>query len=165
LDVGGGEGVFLAAAGAAAPRLQLVLFDLPAVAERARRRLAEAGLKDRALLFSGDFLNDPLPEGADLITFVRVLHDHDEAGVRRLLSAARKALAPGGVVLVAEPMAVRPDDRVADVYFAFYLLAMGRGRARRPEEIAALATEAGFSRAALLKTRAPLLVRVLRLTP
>ena len=44
LDVGGGEGVFLAAAATRAPALRLMLFDLPAVAERARARLADAGL-------------------------------------------------------------------------------------------------------------------------
>ena len=43
LDVGGGEGVFLAAVAARAPPLRLMLLDLPAVAERARARLADAG--------------------------------------------------------------------------------------------------------------------------
>src|ERR1700730_3252993 len=44
LDVGGGEGVFLAAVATRAPALRLMLLDLPAVAERARTRLAAAGL-------------------------------------------------------------------------------------------------------------------------
>ena len=39
LDLGGGDGTFLVAAAAAAPGLKLMLFDLPAVAERARRVL------------------------------------------------------------------------------------------------------------------------------
>ncbi len=43
LDVGGGEGVFLSAAAARAPGLELMLFDLPAVAERARARLTACG--------------------------------------------------------------------------------------------------------------------------
>ena len=42
LDVGGGEGVFLGAAATRAPALSLMLFDLPAVAGRARNRLADA---------------------------------------------------------------------------------------------------------------------------
>ena len=44
LDVGGGEGAFLAAAAAAAPGLRLMLFDLPAVAPRAEQCLRGWGL-------------------------------------------------------------------------------------------------------------------------
>ena len=44
LDVGGGDGAFLLAAGQAAPDLQLTLFDLPPVAAQARQRLLAAGL-------------------------------------------------------------------------------------------------------------------------
>jgi demethylspheroidene O-methyltransferase len=166
LDVGGGEGAFLAAAGKHAPRLQLMLFDLPAVTERARARLTCAGLIDRAEIVAGDFLSDPLPEGADLITLVRILHDHDDAGVLKLLTSARAALAPGGSLLIAEPMSDAPrPDRVADVYFAFYLLAMGRGRARSPEELTALLHAAGFSRVRRLRTRTPALLRALVARP
>src|SRR5208282_981924 len=39
LDVGGGEGVFLAGVAARAPPVPLMLLDLPTVAERARARL------------------------------------------------------------------------------------------------------------------------------
>jgi demethylspheroidene O-methyltransferase len=53
LDVGGGEGVFLAAAATRAPALRLMLFDLPAVAERARARLTDACDHERALAVQG----------------------------------------------------------------------------------------------------------------
>jgi demethylspheroidene O-methyltransferase len=166
LDVGGGEGVFLGAAGGHAPALQLTLFDLPAVTERARARLTCAGLIERTDIVAGDFLADPLPPGADLITLVRILHDHDDAGVVRLLQSARAALAPGGTLLIAEPMSAAPRaDRVADVYFAFYLLAMGRGRARTPAQITAFLKIAGFSRVRRLKTRSPFLLRILVAQP
>ena len=166
LDVGGGEGAFLAAAGKHAPRLELMLFDLPAVTERARARLTCAGLIDRAEILAGDFLSDPLPRGADLITLVRILHDHDDAGVLKLLQSARVALAPGGALLIAEPMSDAPrPDRVADVYFAFYLLAMGRGRARTPAQLTDVLHRAGFSRVRELKTRSPFLLRALVARP
>ena len=61
LDVGGGEGVFLAEAALKAPALELELFDLPAVTERARARLEATGLARRAKIFGGDFLKDELP--------------------------------------------------------------------------------------------------------
>jgi len=166
LDVGGGEGAFLEAAGRAAPRLDLMLFDLPAVTARARERLRRAGLTDRTTLHAGDFLADPIPGGADLITLIRVLHDHDEAGVVTLLSRIRSAIPANGALLIAEPMAGgAAAGRVSDVYFAFYLLSMGRGRARSPETLTRLLREAGFGRVRLLKTRTPFLLRILLARP
>jgi demethylspheroidene O-methyltransferase len=166
MDVGGGEGAFLALAGAQAPALKLMLFDLPAVTQRASRRLACSGFLDRTEVFAGDFLSEPVPDGADLITLVRILHDHDDAGALALLRSIRAALPLDGALLIAEPMSAAPkNDRVADVYFAFYLLAMGRGRARTPAEITALANSAGFRRVDILRTRTPFLLRALLVRP
>jgi demethylspheroidene O-methyltransferase len=166
MDIGGGEGAFLAAAGAAAPALQLMLFDLPSVTERARDRLARAGVLDRTRIVPGDFLSEPVPQGADLVTLVRILHDHDDDGVMTLLRAIRAALPADGALLIAEPMSGAPRrDRVADVYFAFYLLAMGRGRARTPAQIAAMLRAAGFGRIRTLATRTPFLLRAILAKP
>jgi demethylspheroidene O-methyltransferase len=166
LDVGGGDGSFLRAAAAAAPELQLMLFDLPAVAERARARFAEAGLGHRAQCFGGDFGADALPEGADLISLVRVVHDHDDDRVLLLLRAAHRALAPGGTLLLAEPMSGTPGaEPIAEAYFGFYLLAMGTGRARTPAELESLLRAAGFTAPKLLPTSTPLLARVMVAKP
>ncbi len=159
MDVGGGEGVFLAAAAARWPRLGLRLFDLPAVVDRARANLRP--FAERTTFFEGDFLSEPLPEGADLITLTRILHDHDDAGVARILTAARAALAPGGRLLIAEPMSAAPrQDRVCEAYFGFYLLAMGRGEARTPAAIATFLAQAGFRNVRLLRVRNPDLLRI-----
>ena len=162
LDVGGGDGTFLAAAARMAPSLQLMLFDLPAVAERARLRLAADGLADRATVAGGSFLSDELPAGADLVTLVRVLHDHDDARVATLLSAVHRALEPGGTLLVAEPMAETPGaERMGDAYFGFYLLAMGRGRPRTARRLVEMLAEAGFENMRPLPTHVPLQTRLL----
>ncbi|HZH06335.1 MAG TPA: methyltransferase, partial [Lautropia sp.] len=76
LDVGGGDGSFLAAVARRHPALELVLFDLPAVADQARQRFARESIADRATATGGSFLHDPLPGAADLVTLVRVIHDH-----------------------------------------------------------------------------------------
>lgn len=162
LDVGGGEGAFLEAVAARAPSLALVLADLPAVAARARARLAAAGLGERVTVAGVDFHREPLPPGADLVTLVRVLHDQDDDAALALLRAVHRALVPGGVVLVGEPMAgTRGARRVGDAYFGLYLLAMGRGRPRRPGEIAELLRAAGFARPRLRPTRLPLVASVM----
>jgi demethylspheroidene O-methyltransferase len=76
----------------------------------------------------------------------------------RLLEAVRAALPSGGTALIAEPMAGQPGvEAMADAYFGFYLLAMGRGRPRTPAELIALARRAGFADAAAVRTTRPLL--------
>jgi demethylspheroidene O-methyltransferase len=165
LDVGGGEGGFLAEAGSRCPSLRLMLFDLPAVVERARRRLGEAGMAERANVHGGDFHRTELPRGADLISFVRVLHDHDDPAALALLRAAHEALPPGGRVLIAEPMAATPGaEAMGDAYFGWYLMAMRSGRPRSAGEIAELLRQAGFAGVRVSHTRQPLLVSVLSAT-
>lgn len=162
LDIGGGEGAFLLSAAARAPQLALCLFDLPAVAEQARVRLAAAGLADRADIHGGDLFADPLPAGADLATLLRVLHDHDDAPAMTILRRARAALGAGGVLLIAEPMAATPGAEPAgDAYFGLYLLAMGSGRPRTAAELLAMSRAAGFRQAAERRMRNPLVARLI----
>lgn len=162
LDVAGGEGVFLSAALARWPHLTGTVMDLPAVAERAAARLLGSPVAARAASTPVDMFADDWPAGADLISFVRVLHDHDDDPVRALLAKARAALAPGGRVVVAEPMAQTPGaEPVGDGYFGFYLLAMGSGRPRSATELSRMLQDAGFQQVRELRTAQPMLVRVL----
>jgi demethylspheroidene O-methyltransferase len=162
MDVGGGEGVFLTAAAARAPGLKLKLFDLPAVAERAGARFAAAGLSERAEVFGGSFLHDPLPQGADLISLVRVVHDHDDDSVLTLLRAVHTALPRDGALLLAEPMSgTQGAERMGDAYFGFYLLAMGSGRPRSAATLTEMLRACGFGRVRQMSTHTPLLTSVL----
>ncbi len=162
LDVGGGEGRFLESVGACVERLKLALFELPAVGTRAGVRLEAAGLIERTTIHTGSFLADPLPTGYDLITLVRVLHDHDDAPALALLRKIHAALPPGGRLLIAEPMADTPGAEPAgDAYFGMYLWAMGSGRPRTPGEISAMLRDAGFTRSRLVPTAMPLTCRMI----
>jgi demethylspheroidene O-methyltransferase len=162
LDVGGGEGAFLCRAASAAPALRLTLFDLPAVAARAEARLAQAGLSARARAIGGDFFTESLPQGADLITLLRVIHDHDDGAAMALLRNVRAALPSGGTLLLAEPMAeTRGAEPAGDAYFGFYLLAMGSGRPRNSTQLCAMLRQAGFAYAGALRTNAPMLAGVI----
>ncbi|MBE7247488.1 MAG: methyltransferase domain-containing protein, partial [Actinomycetospora chiangmaiensis] len=161
LDIGGGEGAFIEAAAARLPDGRLTLFDLPAVAERARTRLERVGLGGRVACVGGDF-HAGLPAGADTISLVRVVHDHDDAPAQSLLRAVHAALPPGGRLILAEPMAgTSGAEPVGDAYFGFYLMAMGSGRPRTADELSAMLRQAGFTTIGERKTRRPLLVRVL----
>ncbi len=162
LDVGGGAGAFAAAAMQNHAGLEACVFDLPSVAERARARFAKDGYGQRADAIGGDFFNDPLPTGYDLISLIRILHDHDDRDVLVLLQAIRQVMTPGGVLLIAEPMLeTRGAEPVAAAYFGFYLMAMGQGRARSTKTLVDLLHSAGFTSVKKHRTTAPLLASVM----
>lgn len=163
LDVGGGAGAFIAAVAKAAPALEFGLFDLPAVTAIGARQLGEQGVK--VTPHPGDFRNDAIPTGYDLITLIRILHDHDDDLAQSLLVKVRAALNSGDTLLIAEPMAGTPGaEAMADAYFGFYLLAMGSGRARTPREIGAMLDKAGFASWRERRTGLPIVTRVIAAT-
>jgi demethylspheroidene O-methyltransferase len=153
LDVGGGAGVFVRAVSAAHPRLEAAVFDLPAVAAR-----APAGL----VAYGGNFFEDALPSGFDLISLVRIMHDHDDEPVMKLLRNIAAALPAHGKLLIAEPMAETKSARaMGDGYFGLYLWAMGQGRPRTMAENCGMLRAAGLGDIRVLQTDLPLAARVI----
>ncbi|MFM9978271.1 MAG: methyltransferase [Sphingomonadaceae bacterium] len=152
LDVGGGDGVFARAVKTRWPMLDVAVFDLPAVAARA------TGVESHG----GNFFESPCPTGFDLVTLIRVLHDHDDTPTLKLLHNIAAALKPGDSLLIAEPMAqTHAAEPMGDGYFGLYLWAMGAGRPRARAEITAMLHAAGFADVQEIRTSVPLIARVL----
>ncbi len=166
LDVGGGHGAFLRRVGEAYPDLELGLFDLPEVVQTGGDALAEAVGGDRLSRHPGNFFEDPIPTGYDLVSLVRILHDHDDAPAQKLLENIRASLAPGCRLMIAEPMAQIPGaEPMGEAFFGLYLWAMGSGRARSPREIQTMLKKAGFSRTRLIKTPQPVVASIVVASP
>ena len=162
LDVGGGMGGWVSALANRHSHLQLHLFDLPPVAALAADNVQRQGLSDRISTHGGSFTQDALPRGADLVTLVRVAHDHPDGDVRTVLRAIFDALPLGGALLLAEPMAQAGGaPEPSDPYFHFYLMAMGSGRLRTPAELTALMFEAGFTHIERVPNAMPLHAQLL----
>ena len=163
MDVGGGTGAFLAALGKAHPALELTLFDLPAVAQAAEARFIAASLGKSVDISPGSFRDDPLPQGADMITLVRVLYDHADETVENLLTSVFDALPAGGRIVISEPMTGGDaPERAGDAYFALYCMAMRTGRARSAEEITRHLDAAGFEDISRAKSRRPFITSVIQ---
>ncbi len=162
LDIGGGKGGWVLALAQKVPSLKLHLMDLPPVAALAAERMAKAGVSDRVTVHGGSFISNALPTGIDLVTLVRVAHDHPDAVVKALLTKIYQMLPSGGRLLLAEPMAQPPGEQpVGDAYFHFYLLAMGSGRLRSPQELRHLMLDAGFDTVEPISNPMPLHTRLL----
>ncbi len=161
LDVGGGTGAFVAAA-ARISDARLVLFDLPAVLPDASVRFETLGIADRVTTIAGSFRDQALPTGADAISLIRVLYDHSDETVLKLLSAVKAALPKGGRLIISEPMTGGAKPHMAgDVYFALYCMAMRTGRARSAQEITVLLTRAGFSNFTIHRSKRPYITSVI----
>ncbi len=96
LDLGGGPGLIGIAIVAAHPSMKGIIFDKPAMVKVAETFIKEYGIEDRMEIFGGDYLQDSIGEGYDLIWASATLnfakHDMDS-----IVKKIYDALNPGGV--------------------------------------------------------------------
>ncbi len=158
LDIGGGSGAFVAAVAVHAPAMRCAIFDMPAVIAQTKHHISVGAQSGKPELFGGSFKTDSIPVGFDLITLVRIAHDHDDGVVAALLAKTHAALPSGGKLLIVEPMAAeKAAPRMGDAYFGFYLWAMGSGRPRTADTLSTMLKQAGFSQIRRIKTAQPLI--------
>ena len=152
LDVGGGSGAFVTQVTTKHPHVTAAVFDLN-------------GAHNGALghdFIEGSFFTDPLPEGFDVISLIRVLYDHSDDTVRKLLTKVYTALPSGGHLVVSEPMLGDPHpNRFGDTYFAVYTFAMQTGKTRSAKQISDILKEIGFSSVKIHPTKRPFVTTVI----
>ncbi|MHC4937441.1 MAG: methyltransferase [Planctomycetota bacterium] len=154
LDVGGGNGSTLCGLLQAHPGLRGQLFDLPSVAENASRFIAEAGLSDRAEVFSGDFFQ--AVEGrADGVLMRHVLHDWNDEEAATILRHSRAALIEGGRVLIAEKVITPGNEPSFAKLLDLNMMAIG-GKERTQEQYESLLRAAGLELLAIHPTPGPI---------
>jgi len=78
-------------------------FDLPSVRVAFTDFVRRHGFSDRLQFHAGDFFTDPLP-AADVLVMGRILHNWDVATRTMLLEKAYPAVAPGGALVVYDPL-------------------------------------------------------------
>jgi len=156
VDVGGANGVLLAATLTASPRARGVLFDLPHVVADAKAYLSSRGLQDRVEVRGGDFFTE-VPVG-DVLLLKQVLHDWDDAKALSILRRCRAAVRAGGRLVVVEM--VLPEDNAASMaqLMDLNMLVMLTGRERSKAEFEALFLEAGLRLERIQATRSPFFV-------
>jgi hypothetical protein len=159
VDVGGAHGHLLATVVGRHRRVRGILFDQPQVVAGA----ADSGfitapkLAGRITVQSGNFFNE-VPPGADAYLMKYIIHDWNDEQCAQILSNCRRAMAPGGRVLVAEHV-IRPGNapdwgKMLDIN----MLVLTGGRERTKQEFAALFRRAGLRLARVHKTAAALSV-------
>jgi hypothetical protein len=156
-DLGGGDGTLLTEILRRYPSIRGLLFDLPTVVERARQKLAAAGLLDRCELVAGSFLEN-VPRGATIYMMKTIIHDWEEPAVSTILQRCRAAIGDSGApFLVIERVLsekVGPED-VDDLLADLDMLANPGGQERTESEYADLLQRAGFKLERIVPTPTP----------
>lgn len=138
VDVGGSQGTLIAGLLGAEPEARGILFDLPDLIERVRPNLAN----DRIEAIGGDFFKR-VPE-ADLYLLKLILHDWTDAQSEAILGNIRKAIRPGGHVVIIEsilPETVQPHP---GYFMDLNMMVMTGGRERKASEYGAMLEKTGF---------------------
>jgi hypothetical protein len=142
VDVGGGHGLVLAAILNRHPAIQGILFDLPAVAERARAMSTSSGLSGRYEIVGGDFFSS-VPVGADAYLLRHIIHDWEDNEAIAILGKCREAMPPEGKVLVVETVIPPGNEPCFGKWLDLMMLLVG-GCERTEEEYSRLFSEAGL---------------------
>jgi SAM-dependent methyltransferase len=142
VEVGGGNGLALAAILRRHPGIRGVLFDLPAVADRAREVVAGAGVSDRCRIEGGDFF-DSVPSSGDAYLLRHVIHDWEDGEAIAILKNCRDAMQPGGRVLVVETVIPAGNEPCFGKWLDLMMLVVG-GRERTREQYGDLFSAAGL---------------------
>jgi len=100
LDLAGGSGIYSCALAAKNPHLRATVLERPPVDHIATECIVKQGCTGRVNVIAGDIFAEPLPAGFDVHLWSNVLHDWDEADVRKLLAKSRDALPSGGLVVI-----------------------------------------------------------------
>ena len=158
-DIGGGDGTLLAEVLRRHPHIRGVLYDRPAVAERARARMVDQGLADRVNFVGGSFM-ESVPSGADTYVLKSIIHDWLDPDAATILAHCRAALEPGTDLLLVErvvPEQAGPEGLEIFMMDLNMLVNTG-GRERTADEFRVLLTAAGFRLDRIVATAAGLSV-------
>ncbi len=142
VDVGGGNGLALAALLGRHPGMRGVLFDLPDVVARARKGVASHGVSDRMRFVGGDFF-DSVPANGNAYLMRHVIHDWDDGEAVSILRNCREAMEPDGRVLVVETVIPSGNGPCFGKWLDLMMLVVG-GRERTREQYERLFSAAGL---------------------
>jgi SAM-dependent methyltransferase len=127
LDIGGSHGYFSVAICRRHPRLRATILDLPEAIEHAAPLLAQEGMGDRVTHRAGNALTEDLGDGVyDLVFMAALVHHFDDDTNRRLMQRIGRALRPGGVVGIWEPVrqdaagTIRQIGGLMDLFFGIF---------------------------------------------
>lgn len=155
VDIGGGQGAFLAAILQANPHLNGIVYDLPPVVAGAKPYLEQLGLQQRCQPVGGSFL-ESVPEGGDAYIMKNTMTNWDDDHAVQILKNCYRAMPPGGKLLLVQSVIVPGNEpnlgKFTDLEM---LLVTSGGHERTAAEFEAILNLAGFQITRILPIKCP----------
>lgn len=154
LDLGGGPGTYAMAFLAENPHLQATVADRPAALQIARKIAATQPARARLSFVPLDFMAEPLPGLYDVVWLSNVIHIYSPAQNLALLRKIRKALKPGGCLLIQDAFltdraGLYPIDTTA--FALIMLLFTETGNTYAARDVMGWLRGAGYGRVRMLR--------------
>lgn len=143
VDIGGATGNMLAHILEQHESPRGVLFDLPHVVTDAPELIDAHGLSERISIESGSFF-ETVPVGHDAYILSHIIHDWDPDQCATILGHCRKAINPGGKLLIVEMVLPEGDVPHPGKILDMLMLCGAGGQERTPSEYKALLEPVGF---------------------
>ena len=150
VDVGGGQGGFLAEVMKAYPRVKGTLYDRPEVV-REPVYLMTSGLMDRVEIMGGDFFKS-VPTGGDAYLLKRILHDWSDQHCVQILRTCSDAMDAKARILVVDAVIPPGDELHPAKVMDILMMLLLEGRERTEEEFRDLFRQAGLKLAKVVPT-------------
>ncbi|UCD57080.1 MAG: methyltransferase domain-containing protein [Candidatus Hydrogenedentota bacterium] len=148
LDLGGGPGTYADVFTRKYPGLEATVFDVPLTLRVTKKLIRERGLGHRVKMQAGNFKTDPLGSRYDVVWGSSIIHSQSEKEIRLLFRKIRRALVPGGRVIIHDTFL--EDNRVSPPMAALFavnmLAATKAGRSYTYSEVKRWLKQAGFGR-------------------
>ena len=144
IDIGGGEGFFLANILRRRVKSRGVLFDLPGALSGAEDIIDRFSLKGRMELVGGDFFEN-VPASGNLYILKSILHDWDDESSMKILGKLHEVMGPKSRLLVIESVLDERNHpsfgKMADIL----MMAAAGGKERTLKQWENLLSASGFS--------------------
>ena len=155
LDLGGAHGAYSMAFARKDSVSEVVLFDRPHVTRFAKEFIAGYGMEDQIQLVAGDFTNDDIGNGYDLVFVSHVFYQ--KGGMKSVLRKIYDSLDSGGAVILNHwALDENGTGPRISVLFDLYISMVSRdNRCYTVNEYAGLLREAGFSKVRIFDIQTP----------
>ena len=147
LDLGGGSGIYSIAFAKSSPQIHCEILDLPQVVPLTAGYIEQAGCASQITIRAGNMLHDDLGNDFDLVLLNAICHMFSAAENQQLFRRIRKALAPGGRLVVQD--FILTPDKTGPIHAALFSLNMlvgtAGGESYSESEYVAWMEAAGFA--------------------
>jgi O-methyltransferase domain/Dimerisation domain len=162
IDVGGATGHLLTTILSGCSAARGILFDLPHVVRDAPPLIEARGMTDRVSIKDGSFF-ESVPEGGDAYLLSHIIHDWSEEQCLTILGNCRRAMNPGGRLLIIEMVLPAGDTPHPGKLLDMMMLVGPGGQERTEPEYGELLGKAGLRLERVVPTESPVSVVEARL--